>query len=152
MAVFGVPIARTSDAEIQADAQNAVKCAVEMAAALAKLNRKWATEGRPTLQMRVGIATGTVVTGSLGGKQRMDYTAIGDTVNIAARLESFDKSIEGGICRILVSETTYQLAQNQLTARDCQAKSIGSVQLKGREQSTPVYQIFYPDPDRKGAD
>jgi adenylate cyclase len=152
MAVFGVPIARTSDAEIQADAQNAVKCAVEMAAALAKLNRKWAIEGRPTLQMRVGIATGTVVTGSLGGKQRMDYTAIGDTVNIAARLESFDKSIEGGICRILVSETTYQLAQNQIAARDCHAKSIGSVQLKGREQSTPVYQIFYPDPDRKGAD
>jgi adenylate cyclase len=151
MAVFGVPIARTSAAEIQIDAQNAIKCAVEMAAALAKLNHKWASEGRPTLQMRVGIATGTVVTGSLGGKQRMDYTAIGDTVNIAARLESFDKSIEGGICRILVSETTYQLAQEQLIARHCQAKSIGSVQLKGREQSTPVYQIFYPKPDEKGA-
>jgi adenylate cyclase len=147
MAVFGVPIARTTPEEIQADAQNAVKCGVEMAAALAKLNCKWAAEGRPTLQMRVGIATGTVVTGSLGGKQRMDYTAIGDTVNIAARLESFDKSIEGGICRILVSEATYELAQSELTERHCQAKSIGSVQLKGREQSTPVYQIFYPEPD-----
>jgi adenylate cyclase len=138
MALFGVPIARDTAAAIKADAQAAVSCAIAMAQALDRLNAKWQQEGRPTLKMRVGICTGTVVTGSLGGQQRMDYTAIGDTVNIAARLESFDKSIDGGICRVLVSDTTYDLLDQQFGAI-----SIGSVQLKGREQSTQVYQILY---------
>jgi adenylate cyclase len=138
MALFGVPIVRETEAAIAADSESAVKCAIDMAVALAKLNAKWAQEGRPTLKMRVGICTGMVVTGSLGGQQRMDYTAIGDTVNIAARLESYDKSIEGGICRILISDTTY----DRLTV-GINAKSIGSVHLKGREQETLVYQILY---------
>ncbi|MBD2328579.1 adenylate/guanylate cyclase domain-containing protein [Alkalinema sp. FACHB-956] len=136
MAVFGVPIARTTPQEIRQDALNAVDCAVKMGLALDSLNQKWVREGLPTIQMRVGISTGTAVTGSLGGQQRMDYTAIGDTVNIAARLESFDKSIDGGLCRVLVSDATYQFVQSQFAAR-----SIGSVQLKGREQPTQVYQI-----------
>jgi adenylate cyclase len=139
MALFGVPIARTSDEAIAADAQSAVSCAIGMAQALNLLNQKWKMEGRPTLQMRVGICTGLAVTGSLGGKQRMDYTAIGDTVNIAARLEGFDKSIEGGICRVLVSDSTYQLLGDRFTG-----ESIGSVHLKGRAEPTLVYQIFYP--------
>jgi adenylate cyclase len=139
MALFGVPLARTSDDEIAADAQSAVSCAIGMAQALNLLNQKWKIEGRPTLQMRVGICTGLAVTGSLGGRQRMDYTAIGDTVNIAARLESFDKSIEGGICRVLVSDSTYQMLGDRFTG-----ESIGSVHLKGRAEPTLVYQIFYP--------
>jgi adenylate cyclase len=138
MALFGVPIARDTAAAIKTDAQAAVSCAIEMAQALDRLNAKWQEEGRPTLKMRVGICTGTVVTGSLGGQQRMDYTAIGDTVNIAARLESFDKSIDGGICRVLVSDSTYDLLDQQFGAT-----SIGSVHLKGREQPTQVYQILY---------
>jgi adenylate cyclase len=139
MALFGVPIARTSNEAIAADAQSAVSCAIGMAQALNLLNQKWKIEGRPTLQMRVGICTGLAVTGSLGGKQRMDYTAIGDTVNIAARLEGFDKSIEGGICRVLVSDSTYQMLGDRFTG-----ESIGSVHLKGRAEPTLVYQIFYP--------
>lgn len=137
MALFGVPIAQTSLEKIAQGAENAVRCAIAMGEALQKLNQKWASEGRPVIQMRVGIATGTAVTGSLGGKQRMDYTAIGDTVNIASRLESFDKTIEGGVCRILISDTTQALLKDQFPA-----KSIGSVQLKGRAQPTEVYQIL----------
>ncbi len=139
MALFGVPLARTSDEAIADDAQSAVSCAIGMAQALNLLNQKWQLEGRPTLQMRVGICTGLAVTGSLGGRQRMDYTAIGDTVNIAARLEGFDKSIEGGICRVLVSDSTYQMLGDRFTG-----ESIGSVHLKGRAEPTIVYQIFYP--------
>lgn len=138
MALFGVPIVRETAADIQADAQNAVRCAVGMAQALNQLNQRWQQQGRPMLKMRVGICSGTAVTGSLGGQQRMDYTAIGDTVNIAARLESFDKSIDGGVCRILVSDTTYDYLAGQF-----RATSIGSVQLKGRVQDTVVYQILY---------
>lgn len=139
MALFGVPLSRTTEDAVAEDAQSAVSCAIGMAQALDRLNQKWQTEGRPTLQMRVGICTGLAVTGSLGGQQRMDYTAIGDTVNIAARLESFDKSIEGGICRVLVSDSTYQLLGDRFTG-----KSIGSVHLKGRAEPTTVYQILYP--------
>jgi adenylate cyclase len=153
MALFGVPIARDTPDLVQADAQSAVDCAIGMAQALAKLNAQWHQLGRPTLQMRVGICTGTVVTGTLGGQQRMEYTAIGDTVNIAARLESYDKSITGGICRILVSDTTYdRLDQDRLDqtpgkSPPIRATAIGSVQLKGREQATQVYQILYDLPD-----
>jgi adenylate cyclase len=139
MALFGVPLGRTTPEAIAADAQGAVSCAVGMAQALNRLNQKWEVEGRPTLQMRVGICTGLAVTGSLGGKQRMDYTAIGDTVNIAARLESYDKSIEGGICRVLVSDSTYRLLGDRF-----RGEYIGNVHLKGRVEPTEVYQIFYP--------
>jgi adenylate cyclase len=87
--------------------------------------------------MRVGIATGTVVTGSLGSSQRLDYTTIGDSVNVAVRLESDDKSLDGGICRILMNEETYQPIQGKFPT-----KRLGSVMLKRREQQTAVYQVL----------
>lgn len=66
-----------------------------MAETLRQLNGRWQKQGQPIISMRVGIATGPVVVGSLGSSQREDYTIIGDSVNVAARLESFDKSVEG---------------------------------------------------------
>ncbi len=137
MAVFGVPIARMTSEEIAHDAYQASKCAVKMAFVLESLNRKWELQGHPTTSMRVGISTGLVVTGSLGGRQRLDYTTIGDTVNIAARLESYDKTLEAGVCRILISESTYTLVQRHFPIR-----FIDQVQLRGREQSTKIYQIL----------
>lgn len=91
---------------------------------LAYLNQQWEEQGLPTVEMRVGIATGTVVTGSLGSHQRLNYTTIGDTVNIAARLESYDKSLEGGICRILIGEETYKYIEGKFST-----EFIGCVQL-----------------------
>jgi adenylate cyclase len=137
MAVFGVPIARTTPAEFAEDAKKAVRCAIEMASTLEALNRKWQNQGRPTTSMRVGISTGMVVTGSLGGEQRLDYTTIGDSVNVASRLESYDKSLEGGICRILISEDTYALIQDHFLT-----KFIGVVQLQGLAQTTKIYQVL----------
>jgi adenylate cyclase len=137
MAVFGVPIARTTPEEIAKDAIAAVRCAQEMAKALQTLNKQWLLQGRPTTAMRVGIATGTVVTGSLGCSQRVDYTTIGDSVNVAARLESYNKSIDGGICRILINQATYQHIQEQFPTI-----FIDSVRLKGRTQLTEVYQVL----------
>ncbi|MEQ9000141.1 MAG: adenylate/guanylate cyclase domain-containing protein [Coleofasciculus sp. B1-GNL1-01] len=137
MAVFGIPIPSTTDAEITQDAIAAVNCAIEMGKNLRSLNQQWQTQGLPTAAMRVGIATGTVVTGSVGSRQRLNYTTIGDSVNIAARLESYDKSIDGGLCRILISEETYQHIHDKFTS-----KFIGTVQLKGRQQSIKIYQIL----------
>ncbi|HCF26163.1 MAG TPA: adenylate/guanylate cyclase domain-containing protein [Cyanobacteria bacterium UBA11049] len=137
MAVFGVPLPRFTPEAIAADAAAAVSCALAMAATLKSLNRKWKVRGHPIAAMRVGIATGTVVVGSLGSSQRLDYTTIGDSVNVASRLESYDKSIESGSCRILINEGTYKHIQNKFPTQ-----LLGSVLLKGRKQPTTVYQVI----------
>jgi adenylate cyclase len=108
-----------------------------MAADLELLNQKWQSQGRPTTQMRVGISTGPVITGSLGGQQRLDYTTLGDSVNVASRLESFDKSMGTGLCRILISENTYELIRDRFPV-----KYLAEVHLKGRAQPTKIYQIL----------
>lgn len=136
MAVFGIPIPSTTSEDIAKDAIAAVSCALDMGAKLRSLNQQWQQQGLPTVAMRVGIATGTVVSGSVGSSQRLNYTTIGDSVNIAARLESYDKSFDGGICRILISEETYLYIQSNFPTQ-----FIGSVQLKGREQPVKIYQV-----------
>jgi adenylate cyclase len=140
MAVFGVPIPSTTSEDIAKDTIAAVNCALDMAAKLQQLNREWQEQGLPTVAMRIGIATGTVVTGSLGSRQRLNYTTIGDTVNIAARLESYDKSLDGGICRILIAEETYENIQGKFPIQ-----LIGTFQLKGRKQPVKIYQILYSE-------
>jgi len=137
MAVFGVPIPSTTQEAIATDAQQAVKCAVAMAEALKSLNEQWKSQGKPPVAMRVGIATGMLVAGSLGSNQRQDYTVIGDTVNIAARLESLDKSMDYGICRILIAEETCRYLFDEFETR-----LMGSITLKGRKQPVNVYQVL----------
>lgn len=137
MAVFGVPIPRTRPDEMAGDAIAAVACAIAMGKKLRSLNQQWQAQGRPTVAMRVGISTGTVFAGSLGSRQRLNYTVLGDTVNVAARLESYDKSLDGGTCRILIGEETYHYIQGQFPTQ-----CIGSVQLKGREQPVNIYQVL----------
>lgn len=144
MAVFGVPIPRTTPEEIAEDARQAVQSAVEMAAKLEDLNQQWQQRGLPTVTMRVGIATGTVVTGSLGGLQKLDYTTIGDCVNVAARLESYDKTFEKclrtGVCRILINEGTYQYVASHFPTH-----LVETEQLRGREEQSRIYQVLLPD-------
>lgn len=136
MAVFGVPFARESEEEIARDALAAVQCACEMEQKLRSLNQTWQSRGQPIIAMRVGISTGPVVIGSLGNAQREDYTTIGDSVNVAARLESYDKSIDGGLCRILMSEQTYQYVEEHV-----RAKLLGRALLRGRGQPIAIYQV-----------
>jgi adenylate cyclase len=137
MALFGVPIQRTSLAEIAIDAENAVACALAMADRLQSLNQQWQLSGHPTVAIRIGIATGTIVTGMIGNAQKAEYTALGDTVNVASRLESYDKSLNCGLCRILISEETYQHIKDKFPT-----KFIGSIQLKGRDNFTQIYQVL----------
>ncbi|MCT7952491.1 adenylate/guanylate cyclase domain-containing protein [Ancylothrix sp. C2] len=137
MALFGVPVPRNTDAEVAEDALAAVSCALAMAERLRKLNQDWKKRGLPVICMRVGIATGTVVAGSLGSIHRQDYTAIGDSVNVAARLESYDKDIgKNSLCRILISEDTYQYIKEQFYA-----EFLARVSLKGRKQAIKIYQV-----------
>jgi adenylate cyclase len=137
MAVFGIPIPKTTPQEIQQDAIAAVRCALNMKMQLESLNQQWQQRGLPTATMRVGIATGWVIAGSLGGSRRQNYTTIGDTVNIAARLEAYNKWIDDGICRILISEATYQSVQDQFSIQ-----LVGKVKLRGKENTVSVYQVL----------
>ncbi|WP_036028245.1 CHASE2 domain-containing protein [Leptolyngbya sp. PCC 6406] len=137
LAVFGVPITRNTPEAIAQDAQNAVHCALTMAACMDRLNQHRQTRNQPLLQMRVGIFTGAVVVGSLGGQTRMEYGIIGDSVNIASRLESFDKTRQPTPCRILIGEDTLAYLQNQF-----QVESWGALTLKGRHAPIGVYRVL----------
>jgi adenylate cyclase len=138
MAVFGIPLPSATPEEIANEATRAVSCALDMAVKLRSLNQHWRDRGLPTVAMRVGIATGTVITGSVGSRQRLSYTTIGDSVNIASRLESYDKSFDGGICRILIDAETYRHIENKFPTQ-----FIGSVKLRGREQRVKIYQVLW---------
>jgi adenylate cyclase len=147
MAVFGIPVARTSEAEIEGDAQAAARCALAMRDDLARFNAEWAAKGLPAIGIRVGIHTGELISGSLGSSERMEYTVIGDTVNTASRLESF-KLAPGetppgalaeerdGACRILVGDSTAGRLGGKF-----RLVPVGEVLLKGKEQPVTVYSL-----------
>ncbi len=139
MALFGAPVPRQTEAEIASDAIQAVQCALLMSERLQRLNTAWAGQRLPTITMRIGLCTGPLVAGSLGGRQRIEYAVVGDTVNIASRLESFDKEahfIAGSACRILIGESTFRHAGHQF-----QVTEIGRVKFKGKQQETTVYRV-----------
>ncbi len=142
MAVFGVPLIRTTEREIKQDAINAVRCALAMEKALLRLNKQWSEKGMQMGSMRVGIYTGPLMAGSLGSADRMEYAVVGDTVNTASRLESFDKDLADGesgnaYCRILIGETTYKLLDNQF-----HTKLVGILPLKGKAEKVTIYRVM----------
>ncbi len=137
MAAFGVPIARTTTAEIAADARSAVTCALAMGDRLWELNEDWKLRGLTPIEMRVGIFTGPLVAGSLGGKERSEYGLIGDTVNIASRLESCAKERQEVICRVLVGKETFVHIEDYFDFEHW-----GPMALKGKQQTIDVYRVL----------
>lgn len=137
---FGVPFPRTEEADMRRDAANAVDCALAMEAEMKRLNKLWQEQGLPTVGMRVGIFTGEVVAGCLGSAQRLKFTTIGDTVNTASRLESFEKDTDALVqspCRILIGEPTLRYAGDQFITR-----KFGDLTLKGKEKTLPVFRVL----------
>jgi adenylate cyclase len=139
---FGVPVPRTTEAEIKHDAIYAANCALSMDTEMRKLNERLLADGFPAVRMRVGIYTGIAVAGSQGSANRLKYTTIGDAVNIAARLESFDKEVAeswvgDSVCRILIGESTYRYLGPAYVA-----ERIGELQLKGKVRTVTVYRLI----------
>jgi adenylate cyclase len=139
---FGVPVARKTDDQVHRDAVNAVNCALAMEKALLRLNASHREKNLPALRMRIGICTGSVVAGSLGSAHRLKYTTVGDTVNIASRLESFDKALvlpnsATSPCRILISESTARWLRDEF-----ETLPIGEIRLKGKDQTVATYVVL----------
>jgi len=137
LAVFGVPIPRTTQQEIAEDARLAVSCALAISSRLREMNQNWLARGLPSAKMRVGIFTGPVMVGSLGGTTRLEYGVIGDSVNIASRLESCQKDRQEDTCRILIAEETLLHLADKF-----EVESWGALPLRGREQKVNVYRIL----------
>jgi adenylate cyclase len=141
MALFGLERTNAADEEVTQDAVRAVQCALAMEKALRQLNQQWQEHGLPTIGMRIGIFTGPLVVGSLGSANRLEYTVLGDTVNTASRLESFDKYVlaphtTGSPCRILIGEATLRYLGGQF-----QTQKVGEVHLKGKEETVTIYRV-----------
>lgn len=131
MAFWGAPLPD------RAHASNAVAAAEEMVAARDAINGQLQAEGLPTVRTRVGIHTGLTIVGNIGSKVRFNYTAIGDTTNLASRLEGLNKRY--GTWLLLSGDT---LAQQPDRSR---FRRIEKVRVKGREK--PV-EVFTPCDDR----
>jgi class 3 adenylate cyclase len=128
MAVFGAPRPATDHA------QRALGCAAAIQRRQANLNDEAARAGLAAFQIGIGVNTGTVIAGTLGGAGRLDYTVLGDAVNVAQRLQS-----EAGGGEILTSAVTVRQPGTDL------AEPIGSKHLKGRQASVEVYRIRWAD-------
>jgi adenylate cyclase len=138
MAVFGFPQALTPAADARQDACHAVHAALDMGNEMHRLNTEWQKLGQSPVQMRVGIFSGPTVAGCIGSHDRLEFTIMGDTVNTAARLESFDKDYAAGeVCRILIGHSTFELVEGKFAT-----EFVRTIELKGKSQKTSIYRVL----------
>jgi len=128
IAFFGAPN------DLENHAATACAASLEMQKKLVRLREKWKAEGKPELMMRIGLCSGPAVIGNMGSKNRMDYTMMGDTVNIGARLEGVNK-VYGTYT--LISETTFQAAGQGFIFRE-----IDKINVVGKKEPISVYQLM----------
>ncbi len=126
MCVFGAPIARADHA------MQALRTALAMQDGIAGLSSRFTREGRPPIAVGIGVSAGEVVAGTVGSEDRMEYTAIGDSVNLAARLESIAKPGQ-----VLISQRTLDMVDDHV-----QAKAMGAIRVKGKEEEVEVYEVI----------
>lgn len=125
MALFGAPIRRDNDP------LHAVRCALEMQRQVGILNQERINQGQHPLSMGIGINTGAVVAGNIGSIHRMEYTVIGDTVNVASRLEGISRSGD-----VLITEATYLQVKDSV-----RVTPIPPMLLKGKSEQINIYRV-----------
>jgi len=128
MAVFGVPFAG------QQDGDNSVNAAIHMMQKLKEFNHARQTKKLSNIEIGIGISSGEVVVGNIGSPKRMDFTVIGDTVNLASRLEGANKMYGS---QILISEST----KEQLTEKHV-FREVDSIRVKGQSKPVAVYEVL----------
>jgi adenylate cyclase len=128
MAVFGAPVPQADDP------LHAVKAALEMRARLLKINERFRERGLPELRTGIGLHSGQVVAGNMGHAERMEYTVIGDAVNLASRLEGMTKELH---CDVVLSEDLFRQVESDVTA-----EPLRKIKVKGRDQEVMVYRLI----------
>jgi adenylate cyclase len=130
MALFGAPLDDPDHAD------HAVETALDMVAELARLNERWVAEGRPPLDIGIGVNTGPMIAGNIGSEAIMSYTVIGDAVNLGARLESLNK--EYGT-HLIISDATRARLKGPFAV-----KPLGSVTVKGKSEAVAIFEVLPP--------
>ncbi len=129
MAVFGAPLPLTEN-----HAWRAVQSALDMRRRLEEFNQRRIIQAQPQIRIGIGISSGDVVSGNIGSRKRMDYTVIGDGVNLSSRLEAVTK--EYG-CDILLSEFTYKMCSDRIWVRQ-----LDKIRVKGKHQAVNIYELI----------
>ena len=129
MAVFGAPNRMRDHAE------QGCLSALEMIRSLHRLQEQWTAMGKRTFEIGVGVNTGEMIVGNLGSRQLFDYTVIGDSVNLGARLEGINKVYKTAN-NIIISEFTKNELSDNLTTRE-----LDSVRVKGKENPVAIYEL-----------
>jgi adenylate cyclase len=127
MALFGAPVDDPDHAD------HAVQAAIDMVEELRRLNTQWQAEGRPPLDIGIGINTGPMIAGNIGSEAIMSYTVIGDAVNLGSRLESLNKQYG---THVIISEATRARLKQAHTIRP-----LGEVVVKGKTQAVPIFEV-----------
>ena len=129
MAIFGVPVPNENQA------LDAYKCSIDMKKRLIELNKELEAENLPPIKFGIGLHTGNVLAGNIGSNSRMEYTVIGDAVNVASRIESLCKEYN---CDLLISETTIEKINNSNEPIN-DFISIGETEIRGRKTKINIY-------------
>jgi class 3 adenylate cyclase/ABC-type nitrate/sulfonate/bicarbonate transport system substrate-binding protein len=108
--------------------------ALRAARRMERVNEVWQAEGRPSIRMRIGLNSAQVLVGNVGSSERLSYTALGDGVNVAARLEGLNKQFGTTIC---ISDSTFDSVRESILARP-----LKRVQVKGRKSESMVYELL----------
>ncbi len=128
MAIFGEPIQDINHP------QNAVKCACEMLKKVNQLQDKWLFEGKPKIEIGIGINTGEAFVGNIGSEKRLEYTVIGDMVNLASRIESYNKVYK---TNLLISSSTYSCVSDLVDVI-----KIADVTIRGKAKKMDIYEVL----------
>ena len=136
LAVFGVPLRQDPEAEAQA----AIEAAFEINEGLEKLSAELLANDEPNMRVRAGIHSGDALVGSMGSSERVEYAVIGDTVNCASRLESYEKNRHRGVLRVLLSTSTLELLKPEFREK-LRLDHWGEVHVKGREEPLDVSEL-----------
>lgn len=128
LAVFGEPI------ENNHHALDAVICADNMLKKVKQLQEKWLDEGKPKIEIGIGISTGEAFVGNIGSEERLEYTVIGDTVNTASRIENYNKVYR---TKFLISQETFEQVQKHVDVI-----KIREVSIRGKAKKINIYEVL----------
>ena len=128
LAIFGEPIKN------EEHALNAIKCGVELQYQVKQLKEKLIKEGKPKIEIGIGINTGEVFAGNIGTEERLEYTVIGDNVNLAYRIEAYNQILK---TQFLISQYTYEYVKDNI-----EVVKLSQVDIKGKAKPIDIYEVL----------